>query len=185
MPTKIYPPRAPRLSPAALKHPSMRWAAAVNPRPEHYAPQPRVSFPGRLYRCSGCLSADARPDLCRSRPGTLVGRQPAPLNQLCIWISNPVTIAPLFLSDLSSWSRSARQRAYLCFTVSLTWEWFSGLGHQILLPLMVGSAALRHGVCRVSRGYLLINFLWRWKVITQLGKAQAGTPEQSKTLTAT
>ena len=178
MPTKIYPPRAPRLSTAALKHPSMRWAAPLIRDPNIlHLNRESVSLAVFIGVLVAFLPI-ARPDLRRSRPGPLVGRQPAPLNLLCIWISNPFTIAPLFFSDLSRRRRSARQRASCVSRISLTWEWFSGLWrHQILLPLDGRQCCSAAWWFRRSRaGYLLINFLWRWKVITQLGKAQAGTP---------
>ena len=49
------------------------------------------------------------------------------------------------------------------FTVSLTWQWFSNIGAQILLPLLTGS--LLCGLVLASCGYFAINYLWRWKVI--------------------
>ena len=49
----------------------------------------------------------------------------------------------------------------LSFTLS--WEWFSQLGADILLPLFVGS--LLSGILLASVGYFFILFLWRWKVI--------------------
>ena len=49
------------------------------------------------------------------------------------------------------------------FSISLTWEWFSNVGNQILLPLFTGS--LVAGLVLATCGYFCINYLWRWKVM--------------------
>jgi hypothetical protein len=49
------------------------------------------------------------------------------------------------------------------FSVTLSWQWFSQLGSEILLPLFVGS--LLCGALLASIGYFSILYLWRWKVI--------------------
>ncbi|MDB4260696.1 DUF2062 domain-containing protein [Porticoccaceae bacterium] len=98
-----------------------------------------------------------------------------PLSILCIWISNPVTIAPIFFLTYRV-GAAVLGSAPLDFSISLTWEWFSTMGAQIMLPLMVGS--LLCGFAAAAAGYLLINFLWRWKVIRNWEKRKLARQHQ-------
>jgi uncharacterized protein (DUF2062 family) len=79
-----------------------------------------------------------------------------------IWISNPITIPPMFYltHQLGSFLLGSDP---VNFTVALEWEWFSNIGSAILLPLLTGS--LLCGIILASIGYFFILNLWRWKVI--------------------
>jgi uncharacterized protein (DUF2062 family) len=85
-----------------------------------------------------------------------------PIAMVIIWLSNPLTIPPMFYLTykLGSYILGTEVNR-LSFTLS--WEWFSQLGADILLPLFVGS--LLSGILLASAGYFFILFLWRWKVI--------------------
>jgi uncharacterized protein (DUF2062 family) len=85
-----------------------------------------------------------------------------PLGILLIWISNPLTIPPMFYltHQLGSFLLNSEP---VSFTVTLSWEWFSGVGSGILLPLLAGS--LLCGTILASIAYFLVNYLWRWKVV--------------------
>ena len=85
-----------------------------------------------------------------------------PIAIVIIWLSNPLTIPPMFyLTYKLGSSILGMEVDSLSFTLS--WEWFSQLGVDILLPLFVGS--LLSGILLASAGYFFILFLWRWKVI--------------------
>ena len=85
-----------------------------------------------------------------------------PIGLMTIWISNPITIPPMFYltHQLGSYLLGSEP---VNFTVALTWEWFSNLGSGVFLPLIAGS--LLCGVMLASAGYFSIYYLWRWKVI--------------------
>lgn len=85
-----------------------------------------------------------------------------PIGMMAIWISNPITIPPMFYltHQLGSFLLGSEP---VDFTVTLSWEWFSNLGSGVLLPLMVGS--LLCGIILASIGYFFIHYLWRWKVV--------------------
>jgi hypothetical protein len=85
-----------------------------------------------------------------------------PIGMMAIWISNPLTIAPMFYLThrLGSFLLGSEP---VDFTVTLNWEWFSNIGAGILLPLVTGS--LLCGIILASIGYFFILNLWRWKVI--------------------
>ena len=85
-----------------------------------------------------------------------------PLAMVIIWMSNPLTIPPMFYLTykLGSYILGTTLGD---FSVTLSWEWFSQLGSEILLPLFVGSLLV--GTVLASIGYFFVLFLWRWKVI--------------------
>jgi hypothetical protein len=85
-----------------------------------------------------------------------------PIAMVIIWISNPVTIPPIFFLTykLGSYILGSEIGE---FSVELSWQWFSQLGTDILLPLAVGS--LLCGAALASSGYFFILYLWRWKVV--------------------
>ena len=85
-----------------------------------------------------------------------------PLAMVIIWMSNPLTIPPMFYLTykLGSYILGTTLGD---FSVTLSWEWFSQLGSEILLPLFVGS--ILAGTVLASIGYFFVLFLWRWKVI--------------------
>jgi uncharacterized protein (DUF2062 family) len=64
------------------------------------------------------------------------------------------------------------------FSVTLSWEWFSQLGSDILLPLFVGS--LLTGTLLASIGYFFVQFLWRWKVIKSWEQRKNMRKQQKK-----
>ncbi len=85
-----------------------------------------------------------------------------PLAMVIIWLSNPLTIPPMFFLTYKLGAHILGSEIGE-FSVNLSWAWFSQLGYDILLPLFVGS--LLAGTLLASTGYFCVQFLWRWKVI--------------------
>ena len=85
-----------------------------------------------------------------------------PLGIVLIWISNPLTIPPMFYltHQLGSFLLNSEP---VSFTVTLSWEWFSGIGSGILLPLLAGSLLCVFILASIA--YFLVSYLWRWKVV--------------------
>ena len=85
-----------------------------------------------------------------------------PLAMIIIWISNPLTIPPMFFLTykLGSYILNTQVSG---FSVDLSWQWFSELGSDILLPLFLGSFIC--GTVLGLIGYFFILSLWRWQVI--------------------
>jgi len=85
-----------------------------------------------------------------------------PIGALTIWISNPITIPPMFYL-------SYQLGIFLLgiepirFTVQIDWQWFKSIGADILLPLFVGSILC--GIIFATIGYFVVFYLWRWKVL--------------------
>ena len=101
-----------------------------------------------------------------------------PIGIILIWISNPLTIPPMFYltHQLGSFLLNSDP---IEFTVTLSWEWFSNIGSAILLPLLAGS--LLSGIILSSAGYFAVRALWRWKVIKNWeARKDARLAEQSR-----
>jgi uncharacterized protein (DUF2062 family) len=100
-----------------------------------------------------------------------------PISVCLIWISNPLTIGPMFYLTYRIGAALLGSEP-MVFTVSLSWEWFSSLGHHILLPLVIGS--LLCGIVAAVTGYVLINNLWRWHVIRNWEKRKIARQQLKK-----
>lgn len=85
-----------------------------------------------------------------------------PISVALVWLTNPVTIPPLFFCT------------YLFGTVllgvepidihiKLNWEWLRVEGSKVWLPLLVGSLA--SGLLVGSIGFFAIRGIWRWHVV--------------------
>ena len=92
-----------------------------------------------------------------------------PLAVSLIWITNPATIAPMFLLSYSLGNLLLVREGQLS-SIELSWEWMGSLGSE-LLPLVLGSIIC--GLTLGLTGYFLIRALWRWKVIDNWQKRAA------------
>ena len=86
-----------------------------------------------------------------------------PLSLILIWITNPLTIPPIFYLtfELGRWLLNSPP---IDFHLQLSWEWFSQQGQHILWPLLLGS--LLCGLIFGALSYLSIQLLWRWSVVS-------------------
>jgi len=100
-----------------------------------------------------------------------------PLAIAIIWLSNPITIPPMFYLTYKLGTQILGSKMS-DFSVTLSWEWFSQLGSDILLPLFVGS--LLTGTLLASIGYFFVQFLWRWKVIKSWEQRKNMRKQQKK-----
>lgn len=84
-----------------------------------------------------------------------------PLSVALVWISNPLTMPPLFYFNykIGAWLMG---RPVITFEFQLSWSWISHRLVEIGIPLYFGSLVVATvGAC-IS--YLVIQFLWRRKV---------------------
>ncbi|MAT49644.1 MAG: ATP-binding protein [Porticoccaceae bacterium] len=100
-----------------------------------------------------------------------------PLSVILIWITNPLTMTPIFIltHQLGSWILGSPP---IDFHVHMTWEWFNEQGKSLLLPLLLGS--LLTGLILGALGYLAIQGLWRWTVVRNWRarrRARQATPD--------
>ena len=84
-----------------------------------------------------------------------------PIAVALVWISNPLTIAPLFIFTYGIGVLLLGME-FIDFTLEFSWSWIITQGKLIWLPLLTGSFIT--GLVCGSLGYILINLLWKLKV---------------------
>lgn len=85
-----------------------------------------------------------------------------PISLALIWITNPLTIPPIFFLtyELGRWLLHSPP---MDFDIHLSWEWFTLQGRAILAPLLLGS--LISGLVFGGLGFVAMYQLWRWTVV--------------------
>lgn len=92
----------------------------------------------------------------------LLFRTNLPVAMALIWVSNPLTFTPIFLFSYGVGVLLLGQEA-ITFSIELSWDWAISQSEAIWLPLLTGS--LLCGLVFGGITYLVIRYLWRWKVI--------------------
>lgn len=91
----------------------------------------------------------------------LVVRSNLPISVGLVWITNPITIPPMFY--FSYWIGTLILGSPLQkVQFELTWEWFTNGLSAIWLPLIVGSTVC--GIVAGGLGYILMQRFWVWHV---------------------
>ncbi|TQV81335.1 DUF2062 domain-containing protein [Exilibacterium tricleocarpae] len=92
-----------------------------------------------------------------------------PLAVALVWISNPVTIPPIFFAtyELGRW---ILQTPEIQFSIELSWEWVTTKLVKLWQPLLVGS--LLSGIFFGTLGYVTMQLFWRWHVVSNWRKRQ-------------
>lgn len=100
----------------------------------------------------------------------LLARCNLPLSVALVWISNPVTIPPIFYATykLGSWILGTPP---IDFNIELTWEWFGNEFAHLWQPLLTGSIIA--GIALGSTAYMATHVFWRWHVLRSWRKRQA------------
>lgn len=91
-----------------------------------------------------------------------------PISIALVWISNPVTIPPMFYFAYFIGCQILGIPAE-GFDVHFWLDWHNWL--EILEPLMLGSL-ISGAVCSLL-GYLTVQILWRWKLVCQIRRRKA------------
>ncbi|MEM7364824.1 MAG: DUF2062 domain-containing protein [Pseudomonadota bacterium] len=84
-----------------------------------------------------------------------------PLAIAMVWISNPITMPPMFYGTykLGTWILGEPNRV---MEINLSWEWLSAELGLIWQPLLLGS--LIAGTVVSCSGFLLTRLYWRWVI---------------------
>lgn len=95
--------------------------------------------------------------------GAIVLRVNLPVSVALVWITNPLTIPPMyyFAYVVGSWILDAPTQA---LGVGYWFEWRNWL--DILLPLTIGSLVCG-AVCSLL-GYVAVQALWRWSLLRRM-----------------
>lgn len=84
-----------------------------------------------------------------------------PLSVVLVWISNPVTMPPIFYFNYKI-GALALDRPVLSFEFELSWSWISERLLDIGIPLYLGSLIV--ATVSACLAYLVIQYLWRRKI---------------------
>ncbi|MGV6808019.1 MAG: DUF2062 domain-containing protein [bacterium] len=79
-----------------------------------------------------------------------------------IWVTNPITFAPMFFLSYRVGRFILGTEGNLT-SFELSWSWISSQGSHIMLPLFTGS--LICGLLAGAIGFLGIRLIWRFKVM--------------------
>lgn len=87
-----------------------------------------------------------------------------PLAVSLVWISNPLTIPPIFLATykFGAWILDVPPKP---FSIELSWQWFSTALSNIWEPLFLGSFII--ALTLSTSGYFIVRILWRYQVIRE------------------
>ncbi|MFL0798250.1 MAG: DUF2062 domain-containing protein [Cellvibrionaceae bacterium] len=100
-----------------------------------------------------------------------------PLSVALVWISNPITIPPIFYATYKL-GTYLLDTPPIDFSIELSWAWMASEFPKIWEPLVVGS--LISGVFFGVLGYLAMQWFWRWHVISNWEKRQRERAERKK-----
>lgn len=95
----------------------------------------------------------------------LVVRVNLPISVILVWISNPVTMPPLFYTAYTL-GRKVLNASPRPVRPEFSWEWFTSELLTIWQPLLVGSLLL--AAVASTTGYLLVRLLWRLNVVRRV-----------------
>ncbi len=84
-----------------------------------------------------------------------------PLSVALVWISNPLTMPPIFYFNYIV-GATLLDQPVISFEFQLSWHWLSDRIVEIGIPLYIGSVAVATVLSCGS--YLLVQYLWRRKV---------------------
>jgi len=96
---------------------------------------------------------------------------------VAVWVSNPLTYAPLLYAEYWIGMRILGREAS---TPVLKWSSLGSLAGDIWLPLMVG--ALVGGALLASLVYMLSNWIWRWSTVLSYRQRARGVPARPQIL---
>lgn len=94
----------------------------------------------------------------------LLFRVNLPISVALVWISNPLTMPPIFFAtyELGRWILDSPQ---IHFSMELSWEWFKEEFPNFWRPLLLGSVIT--GLISGGIGYIAMQLIWRLHVVSQ------------------
>jgi len=100
-----------------------------------------------------------------------------PISVALVWITNPITIPPMFYSTylVGTWLLNEPSKE---FHFELSIEWLGESLAGIWQPLLLGS--LLCGVISAILGYILVRGLWRWNIVSNIRKRKQRKADKAK-----
>jgi uncharacterized protein (DUF2062 family) len=107
----------------------------------------------------------------------LLLRANLPIAIILVWISNPITIPPIFFAtyELGRWVLDYPPHQ---FSIEFSWRWLTGEFLKLWKPLLTGS--LICGTFFSISSYFFARAFWRWHVIKNWKKRQSSRLKASQ-----
>lgn len=107
----------------------------------------------------------------------LVVRSNLPISVVLVFISNPVTMPPMFYFayKVGAWILQTPPHQ---FSFELSWEWLGSELLNIWEPFLLGCFVVG-AVCSLL-GYISMRLIWRWSVIKRLGEKRKLRPNKTQ-----
>lgn len=98
-----------------------------------------------------------------------------PLAVATVWLTNPVTIPPIFYTTyrFGAWLLNSEP---LNLQFQLSWDWLSYNLAVIWQPLLLGSLTI--GLLLAAITYLLVSLAWRWYVVAARRRPRPPPPRR-------
>jgi len=93
----------------------------------------------------------------------VIFRANLPISVALVWISNPLTMGPIFYFNYLVGAYILGQDATEDLAFELSWHWVVNVLGDLWIPLYLGSAVV--GLVLGLMSYLIVKFLWRFHVI--------------------
>lgn len=107
----------------------------------------------------------------------MICRVNLPISVLLVWVTNPITMGPLFYTayKIGKWILGKRPGT---FHFELTWTWLTTELTHVWQPFLLGCLLL--GTLSAILGYASIRVYWRYHVIQMLEKRRRKRPASRK-----
>ncbi|GKT11308.1 MAG: hypothetical protein ISEC1_P0271 [Thiomicrorhabdus sp.] len=86
-----------------------------------------------------------------------------PLSVALVWISNPLTMGPIFYFNYVVGTYILGQEASEDLHFEMSWDWIANVLGDLWQPLYLGSTVV--GIVLAIVGFFIIHLLWRQRVI--------------------
>ena len=100
-----------------------------------------------------------------------------PLSVILVWISNPLTIPPLFYGayELGVWVLNWPKAD---FKFEPTIEWLTTGLHHIWEPFLLGCFIA--GTVSAAMGFIVVRLIWRWQIVMAYNRRKFRKPNKTK-----
>lgn len=93
----------------------------------------------------------------------IILRANLPISVALVWISNPITMPPIFYFNYLVGAWILGQESQSGWNFELSWDWILNTLGDLWLPLYLGSAVV--GLILGLMAYFIVRILWRWHVV--------------------
>jgi len=105
--------------------------------------------------------------------GAILFRVNLPLSVALVWLTNPLTIAPVFFATYKLGTLMLGTQVG-DFAADTSWEWLHSEFQQIWQPLLLGS--LVSGLALGLSGYALVRTVWRLHIVRRINERRNKPP---------